>query len=460
MESPSTTARASSTILAIRPRIWVPLVAAVDSAMIATFSLAGPVTGSLAIVGAAALLALPFMANGLVMGLSLISHVTELGSLSFSEVRLLKYLVIVGLLWCTVLRYLSEKRLPSIKFGGIEKSFIIFIVWALVCTAFSLRPIENVMTLVRFGTLLIVYLAAKETISKPEHVKMLLFAYTIAILSSSIHSFTGLAGGHYTRFRGFFSSANAMGIFLNATLPLILVGLYNYRRLAARLILGATALIGTGALLLTWSRASWVALFSFVVVFLFLENKKKLLFLLTILMIVTAVGLLAFSDVYSTIHDLARLDTSSNRRLVLWQHGLDAAMESPLVGITFRPTKADVKGTNTPEGISEIISFQNIQAEYNPHNFYIAMLLGGGIPGLILALLIYFNLFRYHAEARNAATSRGHHLMHSAILAMLAGALLNSFFEMGPTFGSGSYVNYTWLTLGVAAAIAEKKLSF
>jgi hypothetical protein len=48
--------------------------------------------------------------------------------------------------------------------------------------------------------------------------------------------------------------------------------------------------------------------------------------------------------------------------------------------------------------------------------------------------------------------------MHSAVIAMLVGNLFTSIFERGPNFGSGSYANYFWLTLGILTAIRTKDI--
>jgi len=437
-------------------RHWV--VAFIDSTLVGTLALLGPLAGSVFFIGLAVLLALIISPVGLTLALTLLSHLAEVSGIEFSTMRMAKYAILIVILWITLLRYLSEKKALGVGLGEIEKAFALFIGWSLLCSLFAVRPLGSALTLMRLTTFLLVYLVAKETIENSSHVRLFLWALLISVFSSSVFSFASLASGKYARFTGFFANPNAFGIFLNSSIPLLLTALLTCRQKATRFLFGIGTLLGSCALLLTWSRASWIALFGFVLTFILVERRKKAVIALASVAVFAVIAVLTSAVIYSSFYHLTRIGMSSNRRIVLWQHGIDAAVDRPIIGYGFDLRNTDVRGEAAMTGISEIISFRRSDEGYNPHCLYIAVLVGAGVPGLILVLMIYYRLLKSQCVARSGTSYKANRVMHSAMIGMIVGSILNSMFEMGSLLGSGSYVIYFWLSLGVTAAVSEKKL--
>ena len=445
-------------IRTIPTRAWLSTVAFIDSVLVASLFVFRPPLGVLGFACLAAIVSLAFSQVGLVATLCLISHINSLNGTGFEALRVLRWLIMAGMAWITVARYLAERRRPSIRLGSIDKALLAFMAWGLICSLFAVNQFATLLAVLRIGMLLLVYVAARETIASRSHVRLLMFLLLFVVLSSSIYSFSGMAAGQYARFSGFLINPNSFGILLNFCIPMLLVAFLCYRHAIVRILFGSAILIGSAALLLSWSRASWLAMLGFVITFLFLEKKGKLLFALGSVVLVAIVVLALSTDIYSNFTVLMRLDAGTTRRATLWHHAIQAAVREPIVGHGYNVQRGVVRGEAPLTDVHEVVAFREQGIGYDPHNFYLLTLLTTGIPGAILIFLVYYYLFKSHVNGRRTARRNSHRLMHTAVLAALVGCLLNSIFESGGIVGSGSTANYLWLMLGITAAVTEKDI--
>ncbi len=442
----------------IPPKVWFSAVAIADSMVVASLSAFGPRLGSIGLIGLVVVGIFALSPVGFAAILCLVSHLMYLGSTESLALRTTKWLVLGGVFYATIIRYLVERRIPTIRLGNFEKALLAFLAWGLVCSLFADNQLGTIFELLRFGALLLVYLIAKETITDARHIRFLLFVLLLAVLSSSTYSVAGLAKAQYVRFSGFFDTPNGFAAFLNLSIPALLAACLSARRLSMRLLFGFGVLLGTSALLLSWSRASWLAFLVFIVAFLVLEKRRKLLIGFACLVLVSLVLFALSSGVYPTVYRVLRLQAGTTGRTALWHYALQAAEQQPIVGHGFKLSKSAVRGESRPSGIGEIMAFKHTDVKFHPHSFYLAILLATGVPGVILMAWVYYHIFKIPLEGRKRAPNKSGRLLNSALLAMLIGSLVTSLFEIGPIFGSGSYANYCWLMLGLSAAVTEKDI--
>ncbi len=442
----------------IPKKVIVSAVAVVDTAVISILSLAGTYYGIAAIVGTVVLGILAFSQIGLVLCVTLISHISSIPGIDFDTLRLTKWLVLLALLWVTTVRILSRSERIDIKFGAIEKSVLAFILWGLVCTIFAIRPFESLAALLRLATLPFLFLVARYTITRTSHVRIIIGIILVVVFTTSIFSFAGVLSGHFGRASGFLDNPNSLGILMIFCLPVLLIAMIVYRYISVRIFLALGLAMGAATLLMSWSRASILAAFGIIIVFLILEN-RKLLFILLGMLTISAIVILSSSDIFTQFSDLSRLQFGLTRRSILWEHGMHAVAKNPILGHGFVVHTEDVREKATWTGVSEAMTMGSNKV-YGAHNFYVHIAVSAGIPGLILMTIVYFNLFRLPIKCRQRSTKRSHRLLFSMIIAVIAGSLLNSMFETGPIFGSGSTANYFWVTLGMAAAMSDKNIDF
>jgi O-antigen ligase len=445
-------------IRTIPTRAWLSTVVFIDSVLVASLFIFRPPLGVLGLISLTAIVFLAFSQVGLVATLCLISHINSLNGEEFQALRALRWLIMAGMAWITVARYLAERRRLTIRLGSSEKALLGFIAWGLFCSLFAVNQLASFLAVLRICTFLLVYIVTRETIASRGHVRLIMFLLLFVVLSSSVYSFSGMAAGQYARFSGFLLNPNSFGILLNFCIPVLLVAFLSYRHVVVRVLFGSGILLGSAALLLSWSRASWLAMLGFVITFLLLEKKRKLLCVLSSVALVAIVLLALSTDVYSDFAMLMRLDAGTTRRTTLWHYALQAAVREPVVGYGYDVQRGVVRGESALTDLHEISVFREEGRDYDPHNFYLLTLLTTGIPGAILILLVYYYLFKSQVNGRRKARRSSHRLMHTAVFATLVGCLLNSMFESGGIIGSGSSANYLWLMLGLTAAVTEKDI--
>jgi O-antigen ligase len=269
-----------------------------------------------------------------------------------------------------------------------------------------------------------------------------------------------LLSGPFFRVSGFFVNANVFGRFLLFAIPAMLIGYKIEMSRFARLLYGLGLIAACLALLATWSRGAWGAAFVFLVLLLLLQRNRKLLLLLEGVVLVAAIAVLLSDRLLTTVEQVGRLQAGTTRRTILWRFGLNAALESPIMGRGFALEKGDIRQALPITEFGEAYTFHGERSHFNPHNFYIRILLGTGIPGFILIIIVYRKLFRTQIEGRRSARDPTQRYMHSVLLAVLIASLFTSMFESGPLLGSGSYANYFWILLGLVTVVRERDIRF
>lgn len=158
--------------------------------------------------------------------------------------------------------------------------------------------------------------------------KDLMWGLGLSTLSISIYciiqEFTGwgIATPEWTalatrRATAFFSSPNAVGLYLAPVLVLMVSLLYKKFRFPFFLI----ALFSAVALVFSKSRGAWVAVAVSLVVFLFLVGYKKIAVAIAGVVVVGALGVLI-------IHPI-NLDKSTQNRVTLWKYSMTFLTQSP-----------------------------------------------------------------------------------------------------------------------------------
>jgi len=442
----------------IPTKLTLPFTLMIDSLVVTALVYLGPFFTVLASIFLIVTVLLAISPVGLAAILGLVSHIVQVEQIGFSAVRSAKWVLLGGLLCITIIRFLIERRTITYRLEAFEKAFGAFLLWGLFCSLFAIRPFDNVIELARLATLLLVYIITRESITKTSHVRLLMAVFLVAVFSSSLYAITEVLTGPYLRTRGFFANPNGLGAFVTYTIPLLLVGFLCYRRLLIRLLFGSGILLGIVALLLSWSRGSWLAIATFTVVFLILEKKWKLL-KISGSVILFIILLLAISErTFTDFAKLIRLSAGTTKRVTLWEHGIESARDHLLVGCGFELTYKDVRGRETLTEMSEIAMFQKEEGRYNPHNFYIIILLATGIPGFLLIVLVHIHLFKMLATGRGTAQPRHCRLLSTALIATLIGSMVAAFFDSGRAFSSGSVANYFWLMLGITTAVRKRGL--
>jgi O-antigen ligase len=170
-----------------------------------------------------------------------------------------------------------------------------------------------------------------------------------------------------------FLGPNEVAAFINQC-TIILMGVFFFmKRSRNKLLLLALILLNIYCIIFLYSRAAYIGLA--IGMFVLFAFKKRLLLIPLIL-----VGLLwqvvlpakAIERIKETKNEYGELDESSERRIVMWEVGLQHFSESPIVGIgygVFRHLGLDLEDT---------------------HNIYIKLMVEQGTIGLLIFFIVVF----------------------------------------------------------------------
>ncbi|MHB1055053.1 MAG: O-antigen ligase family protein [Thermoleophilia bacterium] len=237
------------------------------------------------------------------------------------------------------------------------------------------------------------------------------------------------------------------GGLLVQTIPFCLLAIFRSRRLAG-IIFGISATIwATAALLLTYSKGSWLAM-SIVLIALIIvlikKNRKKGFFLIGFAILAT-MGLTAIFSQQIIAELVWRLPVSAFRRADSWQWTLNAIRDNFFLGTGIR------QGTMVL--INHGAGAWYEMAGYPPpiDNFYLTLWLETGVIGFTIFMTSLFLILR--EAVLQLANDKQNALFILAALASLAGILLNAVtFEA--LFDWPNLVLF-WLVAGMVHGLAK-----
>lgn len=181
------------------------------------------------------------------------------------------------------------------------------------------------------------------------------------------------------RVTSFFTSPNAIGLYVAPIIPLMVYGLKDEKRKNIYLLILLLALVAIG---LSFSEGAWVALAVGVVVALYLNRKRKTVFGILVL------GLLAVATVASLRQNLMFQNQSGQNRLVLWKYTVNYLTKSPSNFIWGAGIKEWFEKVQKP-----VNNFKEIEPLIFPHNLFLNFWSEIGLFGVVTFVLIFGLLF-------------------------------------------------------------------
>jgi O-antigen ligase len=195
------------------------------------------------------------------------------------------------------------------------------------------------------------------------------------------------------------------------------------------------------ALLLTKTRSAWVAVAILFVMYAGLFDRRYLLGILLLPM------LLAIPGVDDRIADLQTNNTyvgeathlnSFSWRLLLWEFATDWILARPIAGY----------GLESFRHFSPMFFPLSGNYEFAAHNVYVQLLFEAGALGLLAFLLLFFGIIM-RLKARFRADPSGSCMLFAMILGFLVGCFADNMLHYLP------FMWYFWFILGTACANAR-----
>ncbi|MEG0780573.1 MAG: O-antigen ligase family protein, partial [Oscillospiraceae bacterium] len=296
---------------------------------------------------------------------------------------------------------------PLSAYPGLSGRFLLYHLTCMLCVVVTVSAVRHTEDLVRLAG-----------------------GAAIGVLTSSAYAFLQriqgvevnesyvdmtLNAGMPGRVFSFFDNPNAFAEVLIFLLPLVVALVLCSKRWYSRLAAAGIFALGVGALLMTYSRASWVGLALSAAVFVFLWNPKLIPGL--VLLAVVAVPFLP-DTILNRILTITNLnDSSTSSRFPLYEAAINLIQERPVTGA----------GLGT-DAVRQFIKSNNLYHARAPfvhaHNIYLQIWGELGIVGLLSFVATLLWGYQSAAAAVKHTRSRAARLITIGGASAIAGAMV------------------------------------
>lgn len=343
-------------------------------------------------------------------------------AISFPWVQMIAIVTLVG--------WLVSRERKSIPWSKTSVLLLLFLVATGVTTLFAAVPEAASSKWVEVLKIMVMVFMTLAMVNSRERINWLVWTVVVSL------GFYGFKGGLFTVLGGgvshvmgppasFIADNNALALALCMTLPLMRYLQLHATRKVIRIGLGLGMLLTAIAVLGTYSRGGFVALF--VVAFaLLLKSRRRL----AIVMVAIVVGFIAWhfmpakwANRMGTLHHASQTE-SGETRIQSWEFAANLALHRPLVGGGFDAyLSRDLWLKYGPEGARPRAI----------HSIYFRTLGEQGFPGLLLFLALLWVAWRNCARVRKRlrdvpdkkwAFDLASMLQVSLVAYMIAGAFL------------------------------------
>lgn len=338
----------------------------------------------------------------------------------------------------------------------------------LVCLAglsyLSAQKPENVLSeFVICVTAFLLYFYWANFLSSPEDIQFVMKCIAVSVLFSAVLGICqyaagtdfniGFLGGSDTQIRhayqimdisrvsGLLRHPNTYSLFLNALLPLLLVFSVEVKNFAPRLLYRLACILGLIALVLTYSRGGWLALFIscsvMAVIAIRKAHRMNVMHLSRRFLFAAIVGILIVVPFSSSIVTRLTKDDYGNARsrIPLAKMSLKIISQSPMSGVGFgnyqfaSPVVVGERGNPLIDPIDGL--------PMRVHNIFLQIAAELGLPALCLFIWILVSFFRL--GGRIIGSHRGSvRLFAVGLVGGLLGMIVHAMFEP-ETFGDTKY---------------------
>ncbi len=191
------------------------------------------------------------------------------------------------------------------------------------------------------------------------------------------------------RATSFFTSPNAIGLYIAPVIPLMVYGLKDEKRKKIYLAIIVLAVL---AIVLSFSEGAWIALVVGVILAMYLNGNKKIVVGIFIL------GLIAVATIAPLRKNLMLQNQSGNNRLVLWHYTWNYLTKNPKNFIEVAGIKEWFDKVQKP-----VNDFTKIEPLIFPHNLFLNFWSEIGLFGMLSFVVIYIlsakeAVKKYHAN--------------------------------------------------------------
>ena len=367
-------------------------------------------------------------------------------------------IIALGLIMLVVAVRVRLKDAAPVLVSPYLLPFTLFLLAGLIITLTAFDPVQSFQMWLRYAAYFILVITVPLVLTGTDRIKQVISALVIAgVLSSMVGFYMFLFQpdviqiGAYNlgpdianRIAGTFTAANWLGEYLVIAITMAVAMFFTLRSNISKVaMVGGTAIL-LGALFLTYSRGSWLALGLALCVLLFIV-KRWLLIPLAALAAGAAVALPGFSDRILSIFSAS--SGTAGFRTRLWEIYLGEFTVNPLTGTglgNFLEAFTHYNLTHTITGM--------ITPPFSAHNYYLGSLVDGGILGFLALALVLVTIFRIGTYLISISPRKSTlFYLNAGVLATFLGMLANGLTSSLYTHPRVFIV--LWLIIGLQAAL-------
>ncbi|HOX84950.1 MAG TPA: O-antigen ligase family protein [bacterium] len=349
---------------------------------------------------------------------------------------------------CAILCWFARiaiTRSQSFQPIGLEIPFLLFIGAAFLSLFFSTNAAQSAIFMKRHLLVLVFYVIAQQVQSK-SLMQKLAWIFIAAMAVYSLFGILSFLQDPTVRVRHVQNSMTAGGLtMMGAVISLALLITHKRRKVQIALLLAL--LLNFICLILTSTRGSWLGFFSGALLVIYLQNRKLLLAIPVLLVLLLLVQPETLA--HRTRHFFDPTWRTNAKRISWWKTGWEIYKDHPLTGIGDVSTQTVYQQYAGPDIEESIGHFHN--------NFiHIAVTLGSiGLAAFVnlLGFLFYrvWQVFRRCDRSAGLAMARGWTL---AAMAVWTGFVINGLFEWN--FGDQEIVTALYFVCGLALALPTR----
>jgi O-antigen ligase len=344
---------------------------------------------------------------------------------------------------------------PIVQMTGPTRLLIALVAWTIATIPFSRWPGGSVeLFLNEFLKSIIVFWLVSENLGSLKRFRAMTWGLSLFILPLVITGIRQYLAGEFMRggqmrIKGYeaplSANPNDLALILCMVLPLSIAALRTTRRRSAQVVLGAIIVVTVMAVVVTFSRAGFIALALVTTMYLLRlarEGKRGLAIMIAVLA-VAATPLLPgnYLERLALITDIDSDPTgSAQARRQDTLLGVGVILRNPIIGTGLGMNKITLNDARHFNAWSDI------------HNVYLQYGVDLGVPGLVLFLALVVACFRGVRRARDVANRTG-----NVELRGYADGLLTclSTFAIVAVFYPVAYHFYFYFFGGMAVALAR-----
>ncbi|MBI5221506.1 MAG: O-antigen ligase family protein, partial [Candidatus Magasanikbacteria bacterium] len=229
------------------------------------------------------------------------------------------------------------------------------------------------------------------------------------------------------RVTSFFTTPNAIGLYVAPIIPLVIYGFKKDKRKLAYLVIILLALVG---IFLSFSEGAWIALALGAVLAIFLTGRKKTVGIIMALAILVAIFIVPLRQ------NLLFQNQSGHNRLVLWNYTWNYLDKSPKNFIFGAGIKEWFEKVQKP-----VNNFTKIEPLIFPHNTFLNFWSEIGLFGMVSFVLLYIYGLNEAIKKYRSNTSK---FFGGAIICMLVIFLVHGLVDV-PYFKND--LSFVWWIL-------------